>query len=157
MKAYEGHGDSIFKVLNGQQSFFILLSETNAIVWYHVCLHQCFCTCDNITNCKHIIIVQLIVESHYPLFLEQCAIHQPPNDGHTIGGLVHDSMNDVNCFNSSHVYELLNNCEELVSAIHDTIQDLELKLIWLKLIVETNTFEKTQHNFQNLKISLKTL
>jgi len=32
VKTYEEHGDSIFKVLNGQQSLFILLSETNAIV-----------------------------------------------------------------------------------------------------------------------------
>jgi hypothetical protein len=84
--------------------------------------------------------------------LDQCAIHQPPNDGHTIGGLVHESMNDINCPNSSHVDEPLNNCEELVSAIHGTIQDLELELIWLKSIVETYILERAQHTFQNLKI-----
>jgi hypothetical protein len=101
--------------------------------------------------------VQLIVESHYLQFLEQCAIHQPPNDGHTIGGLLHESMNDVNASNSSHVDEPLNKCEELVSAIHGTIQDLELELIWLKSMVETYTFEKARHTFQNLKFFKKIL
>jgi hypothetical protein len=66
-------------------------------------------------------------------------------------------MNDVNCPNSSHVDELLNNCEELVSAIHGTIQDLELKLIWLKSIVDAYIFEKAQRTFQNLKFSFKIL
>jgi hypothetical protein len=61
-------------------------------------------------------------------------------------------MNDINCPNSSHVDEPLNNCEELVSAIHGTIQDLELELIWLKSIVETYILERAQHTFQNLKI-----
>jgi hypothetical protein len=66
-------------------------------------------------------------------------------------------MNDVNCPNSSHVDEPLNNCEELVSAIHGTIQDLELELIWLKSIVETYNFEKALHTFQIFNFFLKNI